>query len=126
LWDCPGVLQHGEVLALRAAQPELADGRGAVGEEAGAIVVVHPGPGHDLGAVEGPEVVLERLDHGVDHVAGDQTLLHQQGLDGRDPPLDGARLGRMVPVILAHVSSLTPGTSPTSRCAASPARRRRP
>jgi hypothetical protein len=93
------VLQHDEVLAFGAPEPQLADGGRAVGEEPVAVVLVDPGVGHDLGPVEGADIALVRLDHRVDHVAGDEALLDQERLDGRHPALDGAGLGGVVPVV---------------------------
>ncbi len=84
------------MLALGPTEPQLTDRPRAVGEQAGAIVGVDPGPGDDAGAVERADVALVRLDHRVDDVGGDEAALDQQGFEGGHPPLDRRRLGRVV------------------------------
>ena len=55
---------------------------------------VGPRVGDDRGAVHRPEVVLVRLDDGVDGVGGDEAPLDEQRLDRGHPLLDvGERSG---------------------------------
>jgi hypothetical protein len=102
-----GVLHHDHVLTFGATEAELGDRRGAVGEQPGLVVGVHPRAGDDARAVHRPEVVLEVGDDLVDDRRIEQTFLGEEGLHRRDASLDRRERRRVMPVsvILAHPSS---------------------
>jgi hypothetical protein len=79
--DAGRVLDH---LKIDAAEAQLLDGVGAVREQPLAVRWIDPRARHDLGAVVRPDVLLVGADDAVDRVAGDELLLHQQGLERAD------------------------------------------
>ena len=103
LWTCRRVGDDDHVVALGALEAELGDRRGAVGQQARAVLVVDPRARDDLGAVLRADVVLVELDDGVDRVGGDQAALGEQRLERAGAQLDLRRRTRMVVVVLVVV-----------------------
>src|SRR5262249_28273688 len=64
-----------------AAEAELGDGRGAIGEEALLVDGIDPGARHYLGAVHRPHVLLVRLDNLVHHLGGQEALVDEERLE---------------------------------------------
>jgi hypothetical protein len=80
--DGGGVGDRDQVVGLGAAEAELGDRLGAVGQQPLAIGRVGPGARHHPGAVARADVALVQLDDRVDGVGGDQALGDQQRLQG--------------------------------------------
>ena len=97
------VLDDDHVVALRAAEPELGDGCGAVGQQPRPVFAVDPGAGHDLGAVERPDVVLEVRDDRVELVGVEEPVLDQHRLDSGDARLDRRQRLRVVRVAVVVI-----------------------
>ena len=73
--------QHNNLRALRAAKAKLGDGLRAVLQQPSLVLRIDPGPGHHLGAVHWPNVVLVRSHDLVDGVGGHVALFDQQRLE---------------------------------------------
>jgi hypothetical protein len=104
--DGDGVGDRDQVVGLGAAEAELGDRLGAVGQQPLAVGRVGPGARHHPGAVPRADVALVQLDDRVDGVGGDQALLHQQRLQGTGAQGHlGVGTGVVVAVVVAHVIS---------------------
>ena len=82
------VLDDDHVVALRAAEAEFGDRRGAVGEQTAPVLGVDPRARDDLGAVQRTEVVLEVRDELVEQVGVEHALLREHRLDRGDARFD--------------------------------------
>ena len=79
------VLDHDHVLALAAGIAELGDGGGGVGQQAGFVGGIGPGPRDHAGAVPGADLVFVVFDDGVQRGRIDKALFDQQGFERLDP-----------------------------------------
>jgi hypothetical protein len=101
------VLDHPEVaVEVGEAEPEVYEGRCAVGEQSAPKIRIDPRPGNRPGADHRPHVVLEPVDDGIDLLGRDDALLDQQGFERlcAQGLFDRARVVIVI-VIVAHVSS---------------------
>ena len=102
-----GVGHRDQVVALGAAEAELGDGLGTVGQQPLTVGRVGPGVRHHPGAVLRADVALVQLHDRVNGVGGDQALLGQQRLQGAGAQRQlRVRAGVMVvPMLGAHSAS---------------------
>ena len=85
-----------QMFALDTTEAEFGGRGGAVREQPGSVVGVHPRPGDHPGAVAGTDLVLEHVDDGVDRVGRHKALLDQQRLEGPGPKLSRRRFAGCV------------------------------
>jgi hypothetical protein len=102
------VFQHHHVYPLAAPEAEFGNRRCAIRQETLFVGWINPGTCHDFGAVERSDVLFVSPHDGVDHVGGNETLLHQQGFQrfGAQRRV-GLRAGLMTVMgDIAHAASL--------------------
>jgi len=80
------------MLALAAGKPHRRDCRGGISLQPLCEIRVAPGTRHNLGSVLGPDLVLVRIDNGIDRRRLYQTLLAEDGFQGSYPGRHGVQM----------------------------------